>query len=156
MRPTSECCLRVDADAESTRLQMMSPRARLPRGVRAFTLLEMLVVLSLMALAVGIAAPRAVGWLDAARERGWRDDFRAYIEALPVRCFLAGESRQFDAQTLLNSVPDAPSRLELRLPHPVSYSALGVASGGEIELRWGDRRETWQIESLTGRVREVR
>lgn len=141
---------------DSVASQLKPLHTNLARRLGGFTLLEMLAVIALIALAAGIVAPRAVGWLDAARERGWRDDFRAYLEALPVRCFLSGEPRQLEAQDLLNAVPDAPARLEIRLPQTITYSAQGVASGGIVELRRGEHRETWQIEPITGQVREGR
>jgi len=119
-----------------------------------FTLLELLVVLALMALAAGIAAPRAVGWLDAARERGWRDDFRSYLEALPVRTFLKGEALTLEAKDLLQAVPGAPDETEIYLPKPLGYDALGVASGGTLVLSRGKLKETWRIEAITGKVRE--
>lgn len=123
--------------------------------VHGFTLLELLVVLALIALATGITAPRAVGWLDAARERGWRDDLRAYVEALPVKTFLAGEARSLEARDLLEAVPGAPGSIEIHLlPQRLDYDALGVASGGALELRRGDAKEIWRIEPVTGKVKE--
>lgn len=121
---------------------------------RGFTLLELLVVLALMALAAGIAAPRAVGWLDAARERGWRDDFRSYLEALPVRTFLKGEALTLEAKDLLQAVPGAPDEIQIYLPQPLGYDPLGVASGGTLVLSRGKVKETWRIEAITGKVRE--
>lgn len=150
MPPISVFCRFAEDQADSP---VDRQKGRVSAG---FTLLEMLVVLALLALAVGLAAPRAGGWLDAARERGWRDDFKAYLEALPVRCFLAGEPRQYDAQSLLDGFQGASSRLEIRLPQAISYNAQGVSSGGTVELLRGDDREIWRIEPITGRVREGR
>lgn len=127
------------------------PRRRTPLPAAGFTLLEMLVVLSLLALAVGITAPRAVSWLDAARERGWRDDLRAYLESIPVRAFLSGEGRSYVSGDLLKSVPGAPD-VEVRLPEPLVYDERGVASGGTVEFYRGATKEVWRVEPITGRV----
>ncbi len=126
---------------------------RTRRHSRGFTLLEMLVVLALMALATGIALPRLSGWLDSVQERGWRADLRAHLEALPVRTFLNGEGQQVDAARLLAAVPGAPTGVELVLSEPLIYTATGAAGGGTLELRRAGQRERWTIEPVTGRVR---
>lgn len=126
-------------------------RARHNHG---FTLLEMLVVLALMALATGVVVPRASGWLDSVQERGWRADLRAHLESMPVRAFLSGEQKTLDAEAILAAVPDGPAGLRLTLPAPLQYSPIGVASGGRLQLVRGGARETWTVEPITGRVTE--
>lgn len=121
---------------------------------RGFTLLEMLVVLALMALATGIVLPRMVGWLDSVQERGWRADLRAYIEAMPVRVFLSGEAVRLDAPSILAAVPGSPSGVELYLPEPLTYDPSGAAGGGQVQLRRGSVREVWVIQPVSGRVVE--
>lgn len=108
--------------------------------------------MALLALAVGVLAPRAAGWLDAAQWRGWRDDLRARLEALPVRAFLAGESMSLEARDVLAVQPGAPGGLEVRLAEPLQYSATGAASGGRIEFVFSSHREVWRVEPVTGRV----
>lgn len=123
------------------------------RSGRGFTLLEVLVVLVLLGLAAGVAAPRTLQALTAAQERGWRNDMKARIEALPVRAFLAGEALSLDAQALLRELPPPQAAVELRLQEPLRYTALGLAGGGELSLKFDARpAERWRVEALTGRV----
>lgn len=122
------------------------------RKAPGFTLLEMLVVLALVALATGIVVPRMAGWMDSIQERGWRADLRAYLAALPVRAFLAGDALNIDAVHLAAAVPGAPAGTNIRLKQPLTYSATGVASGGQLELERAGGREVWSIEAVSGRV----
>lgn len=119
-----------------------------------FTLLEMLVVLALMALATGIVVPRAAGWMDAVQMRGWQADLRAYLEGMPVRAFLSGEDVRLDAAAVLAAVPGVPEGLELQLTAPLSYGAAGVANGGRLILKRGAVSEVWIVEPVSGRVTE--
>lgn len=121
---------------------------------RGFTLLEMLVVLALMALATGIVLPRMSGWLDSVQERGWRADLRAYIEAMPVRAFLSGEAKRLDAPAILAAVPGGPPGVELYLPEPLTYDPTGVASGGRVQFTRGGVREVWVVQPISGRIVE--
>ncbi|KQV47063.1 hypothetical protein ASC95_26525 [Pelomonas sp. Root1217] len=121
------------------------------RRVAGFTLLELLVVLLLLGLAAGMVAPNASRWLDAAQERGWRADLKAYLETLPLRAFRSGEVLSIDAAQLRKAVPE-PVGIQLRVDKPLRYGASGMAVGGAIELRQGASREIWRIRPISGEV----
>lgn len=119
---------------------------------RGFTLLELLVVLVLVALVMGLVAPQANRWLEATQARGWRADLRAHVAALPVKAFLSGEALSADAAQLQKGLPDPVDGTQLHLDTPLRYSAMGVATGGRIELRRGASREVWLVAPITGEL----
>ncbi|MGM9516476.1 prepilin-type N-terminal cleavage/methylation domain-containing protein [Roseateles sp. DB2] len=123
------------------------------RSGRGFTLLEVLVVLALLGLAAGVAAPRVLQALASAQERGWRNDMKARIEALPARAFLSGEALSLSAPQLLREQPPPREGIELSLKEPLRYTPLGLAAGGELMLSFDARPpERWRVEPMTGRV----
>ncbi|WP_416234784.1 prepilin-type N-terminal cleavage/methylation domain-containing protein [Paucibacter sp. PLA-PC-4] len=125
-----------------------------PKIAGGFTLLELLVVLTIAALSIGFALPSAVRWIAAVQERGWRDDLRVTLQGLPVRAFQRGEALELDESALRQLQPDLPADIELTLDRPLRYSAVGVASGGSLSFRGkgSSRAERWRIEPVSGRV----
>jgi prepilin-type N-terminal cleavage/methylation domain-containing protein len=120
---------------------------------RGFTLLELLLVLVLVALAAGLVAPAGVRAIEAARERGWRADLLAAVQALPARAFFRGQSIELDADGLRRLVPDAPAGLVLTLDQPLQYAPNGAASGARLELAFAGRPvERWRVQALTGQL----
>jgi len=121
-------------------------------GSGGYTLLELLVVMLLLGLMMGLVAPRASQWLEAAQVRGWRADLRARIEALPVKAFLAGEPLSIDAAQLQQGLPGRPGGVELQLAAPLLYSRAGMASGGRMVVIQGASREVWTVQPVSGAV----
>jgi len=120
---------------------------------RGFTLLELLVVLVLVALAASLTAPAAGRWLLAARERAWQDELRAQLQSQPLRAFHEGRARHLDAPALRALVPDMPAEVALELSAPLNYGPSGAAGGGELRLkRTGLPTLVWRIEPITGEL----
>jgi len=119
-----------------------------------FTLLALLVVLSIVALTAGLMLPSASRWIEATRDRGWRDDLRAGLTALPVRAFQKGESMVLDADAIRELAPSVPNTVQIKLSKSLTYSANGSAGGVELTLRaQGGQPEVWTVEPITGLVR---
>lgn len=129
------------------------PRRPPPQWARGFTLLELLVVLLLLALASGLVAPWGFRALANAQERGWRNDLLATLQALPAQAFLRGQAMEIDAAGLRQMVPDAPEGIALTLDRPMRYAMNGAAGGGQLTVSFiGRAPERWRVLPLTGEV----
>lgn len=118
-----------------------------------FTLLELLLVLTIIALTVGLIAPSSSRWIDSVRERGWSDDARNTLSGLPLKAFADGRPLTVDAQALRLMLSELPGDAELELDRPLRYSATGLADGGRLVIRLASGRKLeWSIEAVTGRV----
>lgn len=132
--------------------------SRLASKQQGFTLLELLVVIALLAMAVGLVAPAAVRSLEAARERGLASDLTALLEGLPVRAFRQGTLLRMDDKQLRESLPDLPAdwRLSIEGDALLQYGAVGVARGGQIRLQAPGREAMlWQVSPITGEVKRL-
>jgi general secretion pathway protein G len=121
-----------------------------------FTLVELLVVLALVALATGLIAPSVVRGIDAARERGARADIRALLEGMPVRAYQSGAAIEFDSAALRRVAPELPESWRIEVDGPLRYGPNGVAAGGAVRLLIPGREAVaWKIAAVSGQVEVV-
>ncbi len=137
MRATSARCLR-------------SPEG-LPR--KGFTLLELLVVMALMALAAGLVIPAVLRGLTAAQERAVASDMAALLDSLPVRAFQRGSDLIVDDRMLGQWLPDLPAGWQLVVPQALRYSPAGVATGGLVRVVAPGRPPMeWVVGAINGQA----
>lgn len=123
---------------------------------RGFTLLELLLVLSLVALLVGLVAPAMQRGLDAARERGLVADLEALLASYPMRAFQQGQALDVDEPLLRRDLPDLPADWRIRIDPPLQYAESGLASGGRVSLQAQDRpRLDWSVRRVDGAVTRI-
>ncbi len=124
-----------------------------PVASRGFTLLELLVVLSLIAMAAALVAPDMYRWIERSEERAWRNALSAHLRGLPLQAYDSGSEVTIDAEAIRRAVPALPLTVEIIVSNPMRYYSTGVAAGGNIELRMPGRpTEVWRVEPLTGQV----
>jgi general secretion pathway protein G len=143
--PTSASCRRAEASPSTPG---HPGRVRGTRG-RGFTLLELTVVLALVSLLTAIVGPRLWGWVESARYRADVDRVGSALRALPSATFFAGKSREIARAEDLGLV--LPQGWYLEASPPLRYAANGMASGGEVALKTGDRViARWRVEAVSG------
>lgn len=122
-----------------------------------FTLLEMLVVMALVAMAVGLVAPATLRGLDAARERGLSSDLEALLASLPLRAFREGSPLSIDVRQLRANLVDLPAEWRLNIKgESLQYGPTGMAAGGEISMQAPGRDSLrWKVSLITGEVKRL-
>jgi len=107
---------------------------------RGFTLLEMLVVLSIMAFVAGVVLP-GLQRIYERTERGLaRNGLVAQIAGLGYRAYVLGENIELDDKTLTSMLSDGepevsvPDGWKVRIAQPVHYAFNGLCGGGNVVL----------------------
>jgi general secretion pathway protein G len=109
---------------------------RLPQ--RGFTLLELLVVITLIGLIAGVVAPRFVALGDRLAQKNQLQEARQKVNGLPLLAMRNGSAMRIDASGAPLELPDG-WRISAR--SPVIYQSNGVCLGGDIEVWQNDTRQ---------------
>lgn len=125
-----------------------------------FTLVELLLVLALVALAAGVVAPQLMRWVEGSRQRAALESLRTALSALPEQAFFSGQAIELGRDGKPSPHPAAPvlpvpDGWTLRLSAPLRYEANGMTRGGTLDVIVPDRPPVrWRIDPPTGNVRD--
>jgi prepilin-type N-terminal cleavage/methylation domain-containing protein len=143
-------------------------------GARGFTLLELVVTLSVLALAVGLAVPTIARSTDAVRARADAAGFSALLRHARERAIVTRTPQAVVVDPVARRVsvlaggPEGEVRETRTLPARVSVEAepppalvvrfepQGGGSGGDFRLTSGGIVHRVTVDALTGRVRSRR
>jgi prepilin-type N-terminal cleavage/methylation domain-containing protein len=141
---------------------------------RGFSLLELVVTLSVLALAVGFAVPTIARSTEAIRARADVAGFAAMMRHARERAIVTRKSQAVVVDprarrvSLLAGGPDGdvretralPERLTIEADPPpalvVRFEPQGGGSGGDFRLTSGTVVYRVTVDALTGRVRSTR
>lgn len=136
-----------------------------PPALAGFTLLELIMVIALTALALGVLGAGLGRGLEAARERQVLAELVAALRQTRTQAVLSGDARQvrFDLQGRRFQIPGQaprswPASLKVRLTSAAESGAAvaffpdGSSSGGNLVLEREGRRWRVDIGWLTGQV----
>jgi general secretion pathway protein H len=152
----------------------MAAGATARRGSRGFTLLEIILVLAIIALATLLAAAALSGGVDDLRLRSAAKEVAAQLRFTRAQAIASGEAQRFviDPQAHRWSAPkqrhgDLPRSLAVvftgaREAQPaqgqgaIVFFPDGASTGGRVRLALGEA--AWQVDVawLTGQVRVAR
>jgi prepilin-type N-terminal cleavage/methylation domain-containing protein len=116
------------------------PQERGVLAARGYTLLEVLVVLAIMALAVAFIAPRGEAMLDQMTAHAVFFDFQRQVSDLRREAYASQTGASLrgsdDADPSLARARAIPLRSgwTYRLTQPITISDGGACAGGEVEL----------------------
>ena len=141
------------------------------RNVRGFTLLEMLAVIVLVAIATAAASVAVTQGLSSARVRSAGNELAAALRATRAQAIVHASERTFELDTRSNSYGE-PQHAAVALPRGMQVSMTsaaqgapnawtgrirffpdGSSTGGRITLRANQREWHVNVSWLTGEVR---
>lgn len=106
---------------------------------RAFTLLELLVVLSLVGLIAGVIAPRFSDFGDKLTFKNTQLEVRQKINGLPLLALRSASQLRIDDQ---GAPTELPANWRVTANPPIIYRSNGSCLGGEVEIWEGKIKRT--------------
>ena len=126
-----------------------------------FTLLEMIVVVTIMGLSLSFVAPRLTTWLDRLRSGSERQQFEDSLASL------ASDARRAGHTIFLRSVgpgiekskDDAPIDLprgwELQVEPPIAFRYDGLCTGGTVRLMFPAGEASYRLAAPYCRLQQL-
>lgn len=163
--------MRVGEGGEMTSLPTVAfVRSPSRRGMRAFTLLEMLAVIILIGIAAAAVSISVAHGLASARINAAAGELAAALRATRTQAIVHGEQRIFQVNTR-DDVYSGANQRDVRLPKGLDLSVTsatsdqsggdiarirffpdGSSTGGRITLRSGQREWHVNVSWLTGAI----
>ena len=114
------------------------------RVVAGFTLLELLVVLALMALALGIVLPRLDVMAEGFTAASERETLIEAVASLGLVARATGQPIDFNGG--LDRLPgELPQGWSIETEAPIRFHASGACDGGQVLLRKGRREFLYEL-----------
>ncbi|HZH44673.1 MAG TPA: prepilin-type N-terminal cleavage/methylation domain-containing protein [Lysobacter sp.] len=134
------------------------PLATVARSTSGFTLLELLIVLALIAVASAMVAPRLQRTYDAVVGSGERAEVRRQLEQLPLRARRAGQPLFVNAgaHAVLAESLQFPDGWQVSPLDPIRIEASGLCTQARVRVEGRGGAEIWTLVAPDCRVADAR
>lgn len=112
-----------------------------------FTLLEMLVVLSIIGLISAISFPKLGKMYERVEAATQRDDLSNQLKLLSFKAYQSGQAFSLKQASEKAELFEMPLGWHLVSGDQVSYSAVGVCSGGQVTFQSSNATVTYRLDA---------
>jgi general secretion pathway protein H len=130
-------------------------------NMKGFTLLELLVVLALIGLLAGIAAPNLEKMVTSIEKATQRNSAFAEIQSLNYRAYTLGQPFILTEEKTTKLLADGnpiltlPTGWKIQIPKPIQFNFNGYCNGGPLQLTAPDGEVIeLELSPVTGRLKE--
>ena len=135
-------------------MPMSAIRPRSSGSPRGFTLLELVVVLALLALATALVAPQGFRMIASWRRATEVDAALGALVALGAQAQLQGRAMKFETGAVpADAIPGMPDGWSVELEEPLVVQANGACGGTRGELRSGSHARAFALDAPFCRAR---
>ena len=114
-----------------------------------FTIIEMIIVITVLAFAYALAAPAITNWFDRPRLDGAVDDMKIALSEARAKAITTSKNIGF-------AIPAARYRnIKISQSGALTFFIDGSSSGGRITLKGANQSRIIKINWLTGKISEV-
>lgn len=114
--------------------------------IKGFTLLELLLVLSLIGIMLAIAAPNIQTLYRGFQNSMIQQDIEKQLNHISFKVYLNGQDFELTKESAQNVIT-LPEDVEISLDNPIFYRFNGICKGGTLQIETNSKKWHYLLEA---------